>query len=628
MLDKPWQYFGRDAVQILDARPDGFSLNADSTKFGYVVGGREDSNFSRMPDSSFIDFQAGDTLCVRAKTQTEGSLNGQWVIVTYSIDGKQTNHWGSPNFVEAATDADTARASLAFRFKGSGEIHIEDVRMAVSRTSLNHPIVISSEVEGHQEINLTANVYSIDENIKTSALVSCQFFDKDSFVVPPVANSPINRNFGAYYYMSINEFGDTDPTTYNFEIPAGSTTARIEIMPWSGAQSIRLGVLPDVSLTMPVVDCSISILETIEDFIDQVPPEDTLIIQHTTAPILGHPSLLLRPNRLAKEFADLGASVVFLPFSRVEGGAILMDGHTIMISREHWPLLQKVVGKRTGKNNVFICSSFPDNTAIFVADYLKSKNWEIVYEVRDDMEEFNRVGYSKWFDPMLERRMALCADTVVTVSPRLSDKMNIISGRNDAVTVPNAAAKELIEAGANMRGPAAEVKRRDSNVVGYIGHLTPSWFDWQLLIDAAQARPHFNFEIIGHGMPEGLRLPENILFLGPKSHAEYLDIAVNWRVGLIPFKPSTLTFAVDPNKLYEYLAVGLRVVSAQMGSVDSSPATFVYKSRNDFIEKLDSAMNVQFDQSQIDEIDEYLNSANWTARALTMLELFESKGDR
>ena len=73
----------------------------------------------------------------------------------------------------------------------------------------------------------------------------------------------------------------------------------------------------------------------------------------------------------------------------------------------------------------------------------------------------------------------------------------------------------LISFLATTDGKAAVRKK-----VGYFGHLTASWFDWDSLIEIAKSRPKYHFEIIGHSAPDDLELPKNIDLMGPKTHPE------------------------------------------------------------------------------------------------------------
>ena len=243
------------------------------------------------------------------------------------------------------------------------------------------------------------------------------------------------------------------------------------------------------------------------------------------------------------------------------------------------------------------------------------------------MEEFNRVGYSKWFEPELERQVVQRVDSIATVSPRLAEKMSIISrGTASPVVIQNAAPPALIAKGATLRTPQALASRLDHRVIGYMGHLTDSWFDWDLLITCALANPDLQFEIIGHGLPKNLDLPENITHLGPRTHDEFLDICRRWLVGLIPFQPTPLTYAVDPNKIYEYLAAGLRTVTAPMGSVALCPSTYVYERPEDFPSTLRRAVEEEFSEHELQIINEYVVGAGWENRARTLVSVSGLEG--
>ena len=61
--------------------------------------------------------------------------------------------------------------------------------------------------------------------------------------------------------------------------------------------------------------------------------------------------------------------------------------------------------------------------------------------------------------------------------------------------------------------------------IGYFGHLTERWFDWEALLWIARQRREYLFEIIGHGAPEKLDLPANVKVLGPKPQVEICNIA-------------------------------------------------------------------------------------------------------
>ena len=370
----------------------------------------------------------------------------------------------------------------------------------------------------------------------------------------------------------------------------------------------------------------------IDEYLSLLKPTDKLIILYTTAPYIGHETLELRPNRLAKEYIELGYKVIFFSFSRIPLELIqpeLYKGNLLQCYKDDLLQILAKLSNKTLKEKIFICSSFPDIFAMTAIEKLKlERNWHTVYEIRDDMEEFNRVGYSKWYSSQLEIKVAQLADKVVTVSPRLAQKIKIMASlnirSNKVKVIQNAAPNKLIEKSAYLRSTDYFQVKTNSKKIGYIGHLTPSWFDWPLLIKVAKAHPEWVFEIIGHGMPNNLSLPDNLVILGSKTHDEFLKISEEWKVGLIPFIKSPLTSGVDPNKIYEYLSANLLVVTANMGSVKECPGTYVYDAPCEFETELLKAMDVTYTTELLKNITNYVEHSRWSERAKSMIKFIKN----
>ena len=131
------------------------------------------------------------------------------------------------------------------------------------------------------------------------------------------------------------------------------------------------------------------------------------------------------------------------------------------------------------------------------------------------------------------------------------------------------------------------------------------------MIEIAIGMPEFHFEIIGHSEPQNLDLPDNVQILGPKSHSEINEIARRWKAAIIPFKTGPLADAVDPIKIYEYLALGLPTVSFSMPQIDDYPLTKTVKNVEEFKKELQWAVNVRYD---MDEIELWLRENTWEKR--------------
>ena len=173
----------------------------------------------------------------------------------------------------------------------------------------------------------------------------------------------------------------------------------------------------------------------------------------------------------------------------------------------------------------------------------------------------------------------------------------------------------------NFRSENYARENCEDMIVGYFGHLTSSWFDWDALKEIAKIRSKIIFEIIGHSEPKDLKLPENIILLGPKNHAQINNIAARWSAAIIPFKTGPLADAVDPIKIYEYLSLGLPTVSFSMPQIDGYPETETANDVESFVKSLDRAIKRKTDQKILDN---WLQKNRWEDR----VDIFDSWNER
>lgn len=549
---------------------------------------------------------------------------GHYAYVSQSVSGEPVqDHW---NFV-VPPNAVTFEAEGRQWKKGTntallGEFIFQDVSTGVSafRFPSGAPASISSR-EFIQNIALKPSeraltlsaTYVPSVDLKSVAPLSIRFMDRHGHELLGASDLPQNPKFGSFIGLPA---GPNEKTEFKctIEVPEGAVSLEIEGMDWGKSQADILGPFKRGDASEESF--------SIESFIQQLGVETPLLIIDTTAPPLGHETLALRPNNLAAAYSRAGIGVVFIPFGSLKGFPARVSERLAQVPRTEFDhLIEVVVQERGYENSTFICSSFPSIQSITAVQRLKSAGWNTVYECRDDMEEFNRVGYSKWYDPQLERQMLRMVDTVVSVSTALDAKLvSLYPSLGRHFVIPNAVNKHVIETTQELRAPQVTAQRNSSGKVGYVGHLTESWFDWPLVIEAAKRLPDVDFEIVGHGMPQSVKLPDNVDYLGPKSHEELRPLVQTWKVGLIPFTDIPLTRSVDPNKIYEYFAWGLRCVSAPMGMVHKYPSTWVYRGVDEFVEYIESALTSELTDAEVKELTSFLASASWDDRAREMFE--------
>lgn len=130
-------------------------------------------------------------------------------------------------------------------------------------------------------------------------------------------------------------------------------------------------------------------------------------------------------------------------------------------------------------------------------------------------------------------------------------------------------------------------------VVGYFGR----WVDLDLIQFLARSRPDWSFVLVGPTEVSFNRLPQadNLFWLGKKPYESLGAYMHHCDVGLIPFKQTRLTCAVNPLKVHEYVACGLPVVSTFLPELllFDDPAVKVTATYEQFLAALDDVVQNQ-----------------------------------
>lgn len=320
-----------------------------------------------------------------------------------------------------------------------------------------------------------------------------------------------------------------------------------------------------------------------------------------------------RSTWLARELLARGDHVVFV-YWRWELTETIADSpqdRLLSVPIDQFFQLQKPLMDLAspGLEKVFLVE-FPDTGLFEQIDFANAHGFTTVYDCVDDWEEFARVGQAHWYDPGMERHLARNADVVVATHPVLAKRL-VAMGRPEGSipVIPNGVALDALA--------DAPPRRRDgAPVIGYFGHLTPAWFDWDLIRDTASAHPEWAFDIIGHGAPEDANLPANVHVRGPVPHGELEAQTRSWHVGIVPFRPGRLTRAVDPIKLYEYLALGLPSVVVDMPHLRGLPCVEVCD-RDGFPAALSRALSMPVDH---DAVAAFVDQSRWGVRTDVLCE--------
>jgi glycosyltransferase involved in cell wall biosynthesis len=264
---------------------------------------------------------------------------------------------------------------------------------------------------------------------------------------------------------------------------------------------------------------------------------------------------------------------------------------------------------------------FPHPSFFHLNAALNSAGWLTVYDVLDDWKEFHRVGQAVWYDEDFERHLITSSDAVFAVNGLLAERIRGLGGAWVEV-VPNGFRPGIERADRPWPLTRGEI------TVGYFGYLAAAWFDWKLVGEAARREPSWRFYLVGYGQPGIESLPENVVLLGKQPQSRLAALAANWDVAIIPFKAERLAAGADPVKTYEYLAMGLPVVSTGVYPPRGAES---FVTRADGVEDfLETIRRCAVDGSAV-EVQRRRNhalSCTWSTRVSTVLESLQAKRQR
>jgi len=317
-------------------------------------------------------------------------------------------------------------------------------------------------------------------------------------------------------------------------------------------------------------------------------------------------ALVQRPHHLAREMARRGWFVVFdvtgsmadqlAGFEEVEPNLLLFCGETEGLTALEDPVVW----------------AFPYNAAL-------ASRWSrrrIVYDLIDDLEVF---PYSKRLLRRNHERMLAEADLVACVSKPLVESVR--QNRPDALYLPNAVEFDRFAAGQSANPLAPEFLQFVASgrpIAGYYGAIA-SWFDLEMLADAARMRPDWGFVVIGVKLADAPSLAPlerlgNVLVLPPQRYEDLPGYLAAFTVALIPFKVNAITTATSPLKLYEYFAAGKPVISAPMPECEAYPEVRIASGGEQLAAALDEARPDAADPAYVSRLRAIAVEQTWAAR--------------
>ncbi len=176
-----------------------------------------------------------------------------------------------------------------------------------------------------------------------------------------------------------------------------------------------------------------------------------------------------------------------------------------------------------------------------------------------------------------------------------------------------------------IHGRPAEIADLTGPIIGYIG-VVATWVDVELITRVADTYPDSNIVVVGplYNVTDVPTRP-NIHWLGFKPYEQLPAFAQSFDVGLIPFRASSMTEAVNPIKMWEYMATGMPIVTTNLPEARRyEDYVFIAATDDEFIYHVGQAIAEDAPHKRSQRMTlAYENS--WRIRASTIISIIEER---
>ena len=262
--------------------------------------------------------------------------------------------------------------------------------------------------------------------------------------------------------------------------------------------------------------------------------------------------------------------------------------------------------------------------------YIKEKytdaGFHIIYEYIDEMSD----QISGWLPEFVyERHKHILEDTenfAIGSADKLIDEIREIRGDKNVAMITNGVQyKDWIKHEIEVPEKIKDIVAKRNPIVGYFGALA-KWFDYELLRELAMQRPNIEIVLIGFLYDEEFKkskieeLP-NVHYIGVIDYVELPKYGKFFDVSTIPFLLNDITESTSPVKLFEYMAMAHPIVTTDMRECRKYKSVLIGKDTQDFIAKVDKALNISKDSEYYRWLEEEALENTWTKKAEVLYDL-------
>lgn len=241
--------------------------------------------------------------------------------------------------------------------------------------------------------------------------------------------------------------------------------------------------------------------------------------------------------------------------------------------------------------------------------YLKEivKYKKLVHRIADDKRGFN--NFFKTLENF-ELDLVKSADILYATSHKLIEKFE--GDRKDIKYLPNGVNFDDFK-GSNYECPKDIEDIKDNKICIYIGAIA-EWLDFEKMKYVINNMKNIEFVFIGpkHTDFSEIERYTNVRYLGKKPYKDLIRYLKYANVAWIPFVINDLTDAINPVKLYEYLAAGVPTVTTNFKEMEYIEGPFeICSNEEEIINSINKCVSGFYD---ISDIINYAKENTWDKR--------------
>lgn len=237
----------------------------------------------------------------------------------------------------------------------------------------------------------------------------------------------------------------------------------------------------------------------------------------------------------------------------------------------------------------------------------ESYTGKILYDCMDNYENFSNKKNRKLKVREKEKECIRRAEIVLATSEWLCDRIRGFDKECSPILVRNAYDGKRIY-------PVKEALKKSVYQIGFIGAVA-GWVDVEIMDWSTQRCPDICYHLVGPYTSQ-IQGNERLIYEGSKEHDTLYNFVKEYDCLVMPFHINDLTRAVDPVKLYEYIAFGKCIVSCYYEEIERfEPFVYFYHDREEYVDLLNHLAREGFPPKYTrEEQERFIRENTWEKR--------------